>query len=172
MGNRKKYIITCLVLGCLLLLFARGCLGVTTSIMSTEFERARMGLVDPPPWHSYLGWPLIFMLGGLALSFLGHSEWADQKGRHRAWGFLGLATPISMLVLALLKPKPKPILPDLPPCPYCGSKEFKVIELVTASLTEEQLAKLKAGRLVFYECQKCHGTLQWKDEKGDEGEVG
>ncbi len=51
--------------------------------------------------------PYHFVIGfiGLALFFYGYYLWADLKGRHWAWLFVGLAGPIGVIPIAMLEDK-------------------------------------------------------------------
>lgn len=51
-------------------------------------------------------------LGGTILAVFGLSEYAKMKGRHRAWGLVGLLSLIGLLILYLLPPI----------CRRCGTK--------------------------------------------------
>ena len=54
------------------------------------------------PWLSFG-----LLLLGLVLSVYGCYLWARLKGRYWTWMFFGLLSPIGLLVLAILKPKPE-----------------------------------------------------------------
>jgi uncharacterized membrane protein YjjB (DUF3815 family) len=47
--------------------------------------------------------PLLLLLGGTALAFVGFAYYAMAKGRSALWGFCGFLGLIGLIVLALLK---------------------------------------------------------------------
>lgn len=174
MGKQKKTIITLLVLGCLFPLWARGCAIYNIELLAHQIYLASIGIGEPVPWYSYYGWAAMLIVAGICCSFFGHKRWAEEKGRRWTWGFLGLLVPWSILVIALLKPKVKPILPDLPSCPYCNSKRVKLADPTTpgATLTEEQLADFEEGHSVFLECQECYAVFKREDSVAIEANMG
>ena len=80
-------------------------LGTLMLLVSAPLAGACLILVLDGIWSRYFILPLGIYVAGLGLTLYGCYLWAKLKGRHWAWMFLGLLTPVGLLFLWKLKQK-------------------------------------------------------------------